>query len=160
MTEKQASSEIAQSRERFTNQKRFVATAEHMKQKFGLDGKGFFCGLCGHRFVEGDGVRWVYANGNSPSYCNFFTCDSCDGPDVLERRTAAGNLAKSLEFNEFVLAAKFLRAERDTRERCAQIADDEAKKLERNTDKRPTAVELLTIGTTFRRVAERIRGKE
>jgi hypothetical protein len=51
-------------------------------------------------------------------------------------------------------------AERDTRERCAQIADDEAKKLERNTDKRPTAVELLTIGTTFRRVAERIRGKE
>lgn len=96
----------AERQERFTNQKRFVVTEEQVKQKWGDDGKGLKCGICGHRFVANDGARWVYANGNTPSYCNFFTCDSCDGPDVLERRTAAGDFAKSLQFDEIVIAAQ------------------------------------------------------
>ena len=82
----------AMQRERFTNGKRFVATEKNVTTKWGIteDGKGFYCGLCGHPFGVGDGVRWVYANGNTPTYCNFFTCDSCDGPDVLQRRTEIG----------------------------------------------------------------------
>jgi hypothetical protein len=96
-------------RESFQHQKRFVATEKDCSTKWGLDGKGFKCGMCGHRFVVGDGVRWVYANGNTPSFCNFFTCDDCDGPDVLERRTAAGIFAKNLEFDEIVIAATLLR---------------------------------------------------
>jgi hypothetical protein len=73
-------------------------------------------------------------------------------------KNGSSEIAQSRDAKEI---KKFLRqVPINLAERCAQIADDEAKKLERNTDKRPTAVELLTIGTTFRRVAERIRGKE
>lgn len=77
----------------FTDQRRFVVTATDVARKWGLDGQGFRCGLCGHRFAEGDGVRWVYGNnrnfstdeGHTHAVCNFMTCDACDGPDVLDR---------------------------------------------------------------------------
>lgn len=79
----------------FTDQKRWVATSDDCKRSWGLDGKGFRCGLCGHRFTVGDGVRWVYGGGagfeikgKKHGVCNFKTCDACDGPDVLDRWVA------------------------------------------------------------------------
>ena len=112
---------------RFTDGERWIATADNVATKWGGDGKGFKCGLCGHRFVEGEGVRWVYANGTTPSYCNFFTCDSCDGSDVLERRTAAGKFADSLDCDEVVIAAHALRASTPSTANPAQEkADDTA----------------------------------
>lgn len=100
-------------RKGFTNGLRFIVSEKDCSTKWGSssDGNknGIKCGLCGHRFAVGEGTRWVYANGKSPSYCNFFTCDSCDGPDVLERRTAAGNFAASLDNDEVVIAAHLLK---------------------------------------------------
>jgi hypothetical protein len=90
----------------FTDQKRFVASAKDCKKD--VWGSGFKCGICGHKFVEGDGVRWVYANGNSPSYGNFMVCDSCDSPDVLQRRTNAGNYARALEMDAVIVAASLM----------------------------------------------------
>lgn len=79
----------------FTNGLRWTATASDVVRKWGLDGNGFRCGLCGHRFQVGDGVRWQYGAGRSfkvdgKTYgvCNFKVCDDCDGPDVLDRWVA------------------------------------------------------------------------
>lgn len=77
----------------FTDQKRWVASEEDCARSWGLDGKGFRCGLCGHRFKAGDGVRWVYMassaglsiDGVRFGTCNFKVCDTCDGDDVRER---------------------------------------------------------------------------
>ncbi len=67
----------------FTDQRPFTATADQVKMKWG---GGFHCKLCGHKFGEGDVVRWVYANGTPGAGCrNFLVCHGCDGPDVLER---------------------------------------------------------------------------
>jgi hypothetical protein len=72
--------------------KRWIATAKDVAAKWGLDGKGFRCGLCGHHFKEGDGVRFQYAAGESveiegrrSGLSNFKVCDACDGPDVIEK---------------------------------------------------------------------------
>jgi hypothetical protein len=72
----------------FTDQKMRVATAEECSARWGgvADGYLFRCYLCGHRFQAGDKWRWVYGCGNGVA--NFMTCDSCDGPDVLERWVA------------------------------------------------------------------------
>lgn len=64
----------------FTDQKRFVVTSEDTKLSWG---GGFWCKLCGHKFQEGDGCRWVYTGGRKVA--NFLVCDSCDGPDVIDR---------------------------------------------------------------------------
>ena len=84
-------------REGFTNQKRFVVSKEDLTRSWGgwRDGRRFRCYLCGHQFVEGDGVRWVYSaghgveiNGKKWGLRNPMTCDACDGPDVLARWAA------------------------------------------------------------------------
>jgi hypothetical protein len=53
------------------------------------DGAHFRCYLCGHRFKPGDGYRMVIVNGKKSSeglaLRNFITCDTCDGPTVLDR---------------------------------------------------------------------------
>jgi hypothetical protein len=79
----------------FTDQKRWIATEKDVAGKWGLDGNGFRCGLCGHHFKAGDGVRWQYGSGvtfeiNGKTYgvCNFKVCDACDGPDVLDKWVA------------------------------------------------------------------------
>jgi hypothetical protein len=77
----------------FTNGKRWIATLSDVTTPWGLDGKGFRCGLCGRHFKEGDGVRWQYGqgrtfeadDGKTYGVCNFKVCDNCDGPDVLDR---------------------------------------------------------------------------
>lgn len=91
-----ASRAVPEGREPFTNQKRWVVTEHDCEMKWGLDGDGFRCALCGHRFKPGDGARWIYAagrtfksaEGKTFGVCNFKTCDACDGPDVLDRWVA------------------------------------------------------------------------
>lgn len=78
----------------FTDQKRRVATEADCKAPWGGDRTGarFRCYLCGHRFQQGDGWRWVYSSargltidGKKFGVINFLTCDACDGDDVLDR---------------------------------------------------------------------------
>lgn len=68
----------------FTDQKPFVVTAELRKAPWRgySDGRAFRCYLCGYPFVEGDTARWVFS---PQKWGNFFTCQDCDGPDVLDR---------------------------------------------------------------------------
>jgi hypothetical protein len=80
----------------FTDGKPMYCTAETLatwKQPASRS-SSFKCGPCGHRFKAGDYYRWLYTN-NLPGYGgNPFTCEKCDGPDVIEkwkRRVDAGN---------------------------------------------------------------------
>jgi len=69
----------------FTDQKPWVVTrADTLKSWRGSPGH-FRCGLCGHRFVEGDVARWQYTNDLSGYGGNPLVCQTCDGPDVVER---------------------------------------------------------------------------
>lgn len=72
-------------REGFTNGEPRRATADEMKARWGggRPGEFFRCSLCGYRFTEGDYWRWQYANGRPLT--NPMTCESCDGPDLLDR---------------------------------------------------------------------------
>lgn len=70
----------------FTDQKPFTATADQVGMRWG---RGFNCKLCGHKFAEGDVVRWVYAEPCG----NFLVCKSCDGHDVLVRAAADYEMA-------------------------------------------------------------------
>ena len=82
-------------KEPFTNGKRRIMTEHEFNLRWGGYGKNF-CALCNHTFQVGEGWRWVYANGPKPegqsSFGNFSVCDSCDGPDVLDRYQAACTL--------------------------------------------------------------------
>ena len=90
--------------DRFTNQKRRVATEEECHAPWGglKNGAGFRCYLCGHRFRPGDGWRWVYTGsrnfqtpeGKTFGVINFKTCDACDGPTVIDRW-----IARNIEFS-------------------------------------------------------------
>lgn len=73
----------------FTDRQPFIVTEVQMKLRWG---GGFWCKLCGHKFVTGDRVRWVYANGTKDQRTgNFFVCNLCDGndSDVLSRANAS-----------------------------------------------------------------------
>src|SRR5574340_755940 len=81
----------------FTSQQRQVATEKDCSvTKWSGAGPGvrFRCYLCGHKFIVGEGWRWVYSAGRTfenadekrmNGVINFICCDSCDGPDVLDR---------------------------------------------------------------------------
>lgn len=67
-------------RKGFTSGERMLAT-EHDCNEAKWSGRtagNFWCQTCGHKFVVGDGYRWIYSNGNSPSAGNFMVCDNCD----------------------------------------------------------------------------------
>ena len=75
-------------KKKFTSGERMIATEHdcHVAKWSGRDAGNFWCQTCGHKFVVGDGYRWIYANGNSPSAGNFMVCDQCDiGNDDLIR---------------------------------------------------------------------------
>lgn len=74
--------------DRWTNGLPRVATEKDCATSWsgGKNGKYFRCSLCGHKFAVGDVWRWVYANDGSCPGGNFMVCQSCDGPDVKERR--------------------------------------------------------------------------
>jgi hypothetical protein len=67
-------------RKGFTSGERMVATEHDCKlaEWSGKTAGNFWCQTCGHKFVVGDGYRWIYANGHSPSAGNFMVCDNCD----------------------------------------------------------------------------------
>lgn len=77
--------------EGFTNGKPHIATADDLTRPWGgaRDGSRFRCYLCGHRFGVGDVYRWVFTNSiKGAASGNPFTCEACDGPDVIARWTA------------------------------------------------------------------------
>lgn len=89
--------------DRFTDQKRRVATAADLVAPWGgyRDGRRFRCYLCGHHFKEGDGYRWIYVC--RAGCTNLIVCDACDGDDVVDRwvdRNAEFNSAKFWAFHE------------------------------------------------------------
>jgi hypothetical protein len=72
-----------------TDQKQRVASREDCRLNWsgGENGKYFRCGMCGHKFREGDIFRWVYMNSTPNSKRgNFLTCSACDGDDIRDRR--------------------------------------------------------------------------
>lgn len=73
----------------FTDQQPRIATKADCRRNWGgvPNGRRFRCYLCGTRFAEGDVWRWVHAG--KRNVVNFFTCDDCDGSDVLDRFVAA-----------------------------------------------------------------------
>ena len=86
----------------FTDQKPFVLTKEQHKQRWGCRNKDgrLRCNLCGHKFEVGETARWVYANGEGGNGSgNFFTCESCDGDDVLEKGRESFTKAQTLAKN-------------------------------------------------------------
>ena len=79
-------------RERFTNQKRIDRRrGMAWERKRRADGNGFLCGLRGHRFVVGEGVRWVYAKRETRApHCNSCHRAVAMRRDGLERRIGCG----------------------------------------------------------------------
>ena len=67
----------------FTDQKPFIVTEEICNSRWsgGARGKYFRCNLCGHRFVLGDVVRWIYSNHVKGAGGNPLVCGKCDGPN-------------------------------------------------------------------------------
>ena len=63
-------------RKGFTSGERMIASEHdcHTAKWSGRAAGNFWCQTCGHKFVVGDGYRWIYANGNSPSAGNFMVC--------------------------------------------------------------------------------------
>lgn len=80
----------------FASGKRMIATDHdcHVAKWSGREAGNFYCQTCGHKFCVGDGYRWIYANGHSPSAGNFIVCDNCDiGNDkMIELRKQAMKL--------------------------------------------------------------------
>lgn len=71
----------------FTDRQPRIATLEEVSAPWmGYPhGERFRCYLCGHRFEVGDYWRW---EAGPVGYSNFLICESCDGPDVVERWVA------------------------------------------------------------------------
>ena len=69
----------------FTDQKQRIVTEADLKASWGGEpnGKRFGCYLCGKKFSIGDKWRWVSTT--HKRLINCIVCDSCDGPDVIER---------------------------------------------------------------------------
>lgn len=77
----------------FLNQKPWVVTEGDMSAPWA---PRFRCKLCGHQFAVGHTVRWVYANDAGIGTGNFFVCERCDGPDLLQRAKESRDLAVKL----------------------------------------------------------------
>lgn len=75
----------------WTDQKPYVVTKEDLKSPWSGCRHGVYyrCGLCGHRFQEGDTARWVMSNfPGGPPGGNFHVCSGCDTDfdRIIERR--------------------------------------------------------------------------
>ena len=83
----------------FIDGKPFIATKEHCSLHWGgrKDGGHFRCFYCGHKFVEGDTVRWQFTNDVKSAGGNPFVCQKCDGTKeeivakILELRSMDDN---------------------------------------------------------------------
>lgn len=66
----------------FTDQKQRIATQGDLDAPWnGHRHRYFKCYLCGYEFKKDDYWRWVSGKG----FPNLIVCDSCDGPDVLDK---------------------------------------------------------------------------
>ena len=73
----------------FVDGEPFVLTEADLRKPWSgfKDGRTLRCHLCGVFFRLGDTLRFVFVNGLKTG-ChngNFFVCQPCDGPDVIER---------------------------------------------------------------------------
>lgn len=81
----------------FTDRKPFVATEAQTKLRWGGRSDNFTCKLCGHKFKDGDTVRWLYANGTPGLSCgNFFACSLCDQGDEKTLEAAKESYATAV----------------------------------------------------------------
>jgi hypothetical protein len=79
----------------WTSGEPFTATEQHCKLRWNCrkPGEMFRCFRCGHKFVPGDTVRWVFTNDVPGAGGNPFVCGPCDGPkeelvaEILLRRS-------------------------------------------------------------------------
>lgn len=79
----------------FLRGKSFIVSEEAVQMRWGFQKPGsgdvFRCAWCGHRFKAGDVARCIYTN-TAPEHKairgNPFVCESCDGPDAIERLIA------------------------------------------------------------------------
>lgn len=81
LAEPQESVSHPSNRQPFTKGARFVVIESDLRGNWSgcRHGIRFACGLCGRRFIVGDTIRWVYANGkNGAPGGNFFVCGPCD----------------------------------------------------------------------------------
>ena len=65
----------------FTDGEPWIATEKDCNASWGgkKNGVSFGCGLCGHKFIPGDQVRWQYTNDISAASGNPMVCIKCDG---------------------------------------------------------------------------------
>ena len=63
--------------------KTHVVIEDHCKLPWagGKNGKYFRCGFCGHKFIPGNKIRWIFSNHVKGASGNPFTCDKCDCGD-------------------------------------------------------------------------------
>ena len=112
-------------RKGFTSGERMTATEHdcHIAKWSGRAAGNFWCQTCGHKFLVGDGYRWVYANGHSPSAGNFMVCDSCDigNDELIKIRQEAMSLLNVVpcEYDAAMIVAYQLAMERKELE-CAK----------------------------------------
>ena len=69
----------------FADQKPRIVTEKEVALPWNGNKRNFRCYLCGHRFQVGDTWRFVFGGGRTG---NLLVCDTCDGPDVIERYLA------------------------------------------------------------------------
>jgi hypothetical protein len=88
----------------FTYGKPWIATEKDTQTRWSCakPGENFRCGMCGHKFVVGDRVRWQYTNDIPNAGGNPMICEACDGPDIVERW-----IAKCAEWSAIIDAPKW-----------------------------------------------------
>ena len=73
----------------FTDQKPFIATKRDcgLRWSGGENGRNFRCYLCGHKFIPGDVVRWVFTNHVKEVGGNPLVCEVCNDTNekVIEK---------------------------------------------------------------------------
>jgi hypothetical protein len=61
----------------FTDGERRIADEKTVNAPWSGNKKNFRCGLCGHKFVIGDGWRFLFTNDMPKAPGNPLICDSC-----------------------------------------------------------------------------------
>lgn len=81
----------------FTNQKPFTVEEKDLRGFTRGKSRRFNCAICGELFAIGSIARWVYANGvDGPNCGNFFVCQKCDAPNILEVARESYSQARKL----------------------------------------------------------------
>ena len=87
---------------------RTIATERDCNLKWCGRRENFRCGLCGHKFVPGDGFQMLYTNNLSGYGGNPLMCDDCNKPDAIDKWKLLWD-----GFNSIVNSPKYWRMKRD-----------------------------------------------